>query len=258
MKNLKRFLDKVVLVTGGTSGIGKAIAKSFLEEGAKVIICGTNVEKGESVKKELDNNNSNLLFIKTDISNSIEVRNLISCISDQFGTLDIAVNNAGIPGKIINIAEYPEEDWERLIQVNITGVFLCMKYELQYMLKKGNGVIINMSSALGLRGKANLAPYSASKHAILGLTKSAAFEFGDKGIRINALCPGGVNTEMDNIFYQGKTDAEKIKNERLKSYALGRMGYPNEIAKTTLWLNKKDSSFIYGASISIDGGKTAI
>ena len=182
---------------------------------------------------------------------------MISETVERFGDLHIAINNAGTAGLESDLVNYPEEEWHKVMQINVTGVFLCMKYELQHMLKKEQGIIINMSSALGLRGKEKFAPYSASKHAILGLTKSTAFEYGKKGIRINALCPGGVLTEMDETFYKGAQDREQVKKDRLKSYALGRMGNVEEIAKSALWLASEDASFVVGAAISVDGGKTA-
>ncbi|TGN21162.1 glucose 1-dehydrogenase [Leptospira idonii] len=249
---------KVALVTGSTSGLGKEIAVYFAKEKAKVIVSGRREKEGEEVVSLIRSQGGEAAFVSCDISKPEQVETLVRTSIERFGRLDFAVNNAGIAGVMKPVAEYPIDVWDDIININLKGTFLSMKFEIQEMLKQGNGgVIVNVSSAIGLRGKEKIAPYSATKHGIIGLTKSAAFEYGGSGIRINALCPGGIQTEMDDLFYQNAPDPEALRKERMKSYALGRMAQPKEVARVAVWLCSEDSSFITGASIPVDGGKTA-
>jgi NAD(P)-dependent dehydrogenase (short-subunit alcohol dehydrogenase family) len=252
-----RLANKICLVTGATSGLGRAIALRFAEEGAILAICGRRQTEGESVQEEIQKlGGLDSVFYPVDISQNSQVESMIQDITRRWGRLDVAVNNAGVAGEMQKVGDYPLDTWNQVIQINLTGTFICMKHELNQMEKQGSGVILNMSSALGLRGKDKLAAYSSAKHGIIGLTKSASLEYGKFGIRINAICPGGIETEMDALFYKSSADPEKLKQERLKTYALGRLGRPNEIADASLWLCSDESSFVTGAVIPVDGGKT--
>jgi NAD(P)-dependent dehydrogenase (short-subunit alcohol dehydrogenase family) len=250
--------NKIVLITGGTSGIGKAIVLEFLRCGAVTFFCSRDLEKGRAMQNELSKEfNENVQYIKCDISKEDEVANMIQEIQKHSNRLDFAINNAGISGNLSLTHEASLMDWSQVLNVNVLGTFLSMKYELKQMLVQKEGTIVNVSSALGIRGKEKLSAYVSSKHAIIGLTKSAALEYGPLGIRINAVCPGGIYTEMDEQFYQNSDNPEKLREERLKSYALRRMGYPEEIAKSIIWLCSPACSFMTGSSVVIDGGKTA-
>lgn len=251
------FAGKTVLITGATSGLGRAMALTFAKRGAQVAICGRRADEGAKTVAMIEHSGGRCLFFPCDVSKADDVSNFIEHTVVEFGRLDCAVNNAGVSGDLRPVAETSDEVWNQVVNINLTGTFLCMRSEIQAMMKTGGGAIVNVSSALGLRGKENVAPYSATKHAILGLTKSAAFEYGRHGIRINALCPGGIQTDMDDVFYANAPDPEKLRAERMKSYALGRMARVDEVASAAAWLCSDEASFVTGAAISVDGGKTA-
>jgi len=251
------FTGKTVMITGATSGLGRAMALTFAKRGAQVAICGRRADEGAKTVAMIERSGGRCLFFPCDVSKADEVANFIERTVVEFGRLDCAVNNAGVSGDLRPVAETSDEVWNQVVNINLTGTFLCMRSEIQAMMKTGGGAIVNVSSALGLRGKENVAPYSATKHAILGLTKSAAFEYGRHGIRINALCPGGIQTDMDDVFYANAPDPEKLRAERTKSYALGRMARVDEVASAAAWLCSDEASFVTGAAISVDGGKTA-
>ena len=252
------FENKTVIVTGSTGGLGRSIALLFGKRGANVVVSGRNGEEGEiTVARIKESSQGRALFVQCDISLPQDVARLMERTLSEFGRLDFAVNNAGVSGELTPIAETSLDSWNRVVSVNLTGTFLCLKQEIQAMLKSGGGAIVNVSSALGLRGKEKLAPYVATKHGIVGLTKTAALEYGKQGIRVNALCPGGIYTQMDEAFYAGVPDPEKVRSERMSSYALGRMANVDEIAQAALWLCSDEASFVTGAAIPVDGGKTA-
>ncbi len=252
------FEGKTVIVTGSTTGLGRGIALLFGERGANVVVSGRNEEEGsKTVTMINESSKGKSIFVKCDITDADEVAGLLEKTLGEFGRLDYAVNNAGVSGDLRPIDETSLDVWNQVVSVNLTGTFLCLKQEIQAMLKTGGGAIVNVSSALGLRGKEKLAPYVATKHGIVGLTKTAAFEYGKQGIRINALCPGGIHTEMDDLIYAGVPDPEKLRSERMKSYALGRMANINEVAQAAVWLCSDEASFVTGAAIPVDGGKTA-
>ncbi|BDA77806.1 short-chain dehydrogenase [Leptospira kobayashii] len=254
---MKGIEGKVVIVTGATSGLGKEIALQFAREKAKLVICGRREKEGNETLALVRSLGAEAEFVNCDISVPEQVEYLVQTAVRSYGRLDFAINNAGFAGVMKPITEYPIDVWDNVVNVNLKGTFVCMKYELEAMLKNQSGVIVNVSSAIGLRGKENISPYSATKHGIIGLTKSAAFEYGRFGIRINALCPGGIRTEMDDLFYKNSPDPEALRKERMKSYALGRMAEASEVARVATWLCSEDSSFVTGASIPVDGGKTA-
>jgi len=253
MKRL--FENKVALVTGASSGIGKASALAFAREGAKVIIAARREDKSRTTLELIRKDGGEGAFIRTDVSQPAEAEALIQGAVDRYGRLDVAFNNAGIEGPSIPTADYPEEEWDRVMNINLKGVWLCMKYEINQMLKQGGGAIVNNSSISGVVGSSRgISAYAASKHGVLGLTKCASREYGGKGIRINAVCPGWTRTEMVDRVSDGNPQFE----ERLKSRgSLGRIGSPEEVAEAVIWLCSDAASYVVGHSMIIDGGATA-
>jgi NAD(P)-dependent dehydrogenase (short-subunit alcohol dehydrogenase family) len=252
------FSGKVVIVTGSTSGIGKEIAIEFAKKRASVVICGRREEEGRKVQDEINSFGGKSFFVNCDVSKEEDVKNLVSETVRNFGKLNIGVNSAGIVGEMKPIVDYSLEEWNKILAINLTGIFLCMKFQIPEIIKAGGGgSILNISSALGLRGKPDATPYSTAKHAIIGLTKSAALEYGKYNLRINSLCPGDILTEMDEKFYENAENPEALRKERMKSYCLGRMGTAMEVAKAATWLCSEANTFMTGAEIKLDGGKTA-
>jgi NAD(P)-dependent dehydrogenase (short-subunit alcohol dehydrogenase family) len=242
---------KVAIVTGGTSGIGRETAGLFAKAGAKVAVAGRREVEGKETIDMVRSAGGDALFVKTDVSRAAEVQALVRKTVEKFGRLDIAFNNAGIEGTWMPIAEQSEEDWDRTIAINLKGVWLCLKYEIQQMLKQGGGgAIVNMSSISGLIGFAGSATYGASKHGVMGLTKSAALETARNGIRINAVCPAAVETPMGERLFG---DPE-FKKYALKFYPLGRFGEPKEVAEAVVWMCSSRASFMTGQSLVLDGG----
>ena len=245
---------KVALVTGGTSGIGRETAVLFAKAGAKVVVAGRREPEGEETNELIQAAGGDSLFVKTDVSKASEVERLIKKAVEKFGRLDIAFNNAGIEGTWVPIVRQSEEDWDRIIAINLKGVWLCLKYEIQQMLKQGaGGAIVNMGSVTGLIGSVGAAAYSASKHGVIGLTKSAALETAKSGIRINAVCPGFTETPMaDRIFR-----VPQIHKHVLNCHPIGRLGKPGEIAEAVVWMCSDRASFMTGQSLVLDGGYLA-
>jgi NAD(P)-dependent dehydrogenase (short-subunit alcohol dehydrogenase family) len=245
---------KVALITGAGSGIGRATAILFAREGAKVVVVDYNEATARETAELIKKNGGEAIFIKADVSNGEEVRKMIERAVQEYGRLDILYNNAGIEGQQAPTAECPEENFERVISVNLRGVFLGMKYGIQQMLKQGGGVIINTASVAGMVGFAGLPAYCASKGGVIQLTRTAALEYATMNIRINAICPGVIWTPMVERF-TGK------REEMIKQFSeiqpVKRMGRPEEVAALALFLASEDSSFITGAAITIDGGYTA-
>ncbi len=245
------FMDKVVLVTGGNSGIGKAVAFGFAKNGAKVIITGRDQKRGETVVVKAKELGWSLEFIKSDVSNAGEVKNLLSYIMGKYAKLDIAFNNAGTSGETGKLTTCSLENWHYVIQTNLNGVFYCMKYQIGEMLKTGGGAIINNISVSGHRGYANGPAYVSSKHGLVGLTKSAAMGYADQGIRINGISPGLIDTPMTDKDRQKKPGYDEWVK---KVEPIGRMGEPEEVAQTVLWLASAQASFITGHILAVDGG----
>ncbi len=255
-----RFNEKVALVTGGTAGIGEAASLAFANEGAQVVLVGRNSERGHNVVEKIKKDGGAAEFIETDVSNALEVQELIKIAVEKYGRLDVAFNNAGVTGVGGMIHEYPEDEWIRTIDINLKGVWLCMKYQIKQMLTQeplkpadSRGVIVNMASIAGHVASAS-PDYCASKHGVIGLTKSAALNYADKGIRINAVSPASIHTPMFERFAEETPDQVKIWRE---SHPVGRIGEPEEVAEAVLWLSSNKTGFITGTSLLIDGGWTA-
>jgi NAD(P)-dependent dehydrogenase (short-subunit alcohol dehydrogenase family) len=242
---------KVGLVTGGTSGIGRDTALLFAKAGAKVVVAGRRELQGEETIQLIRAAGGDGLFVKTDVSKASQVDALIQTAVLKFGRLDIAFNNAGIEGVWVPIVRQSEEDWDRTIDINLKGVWLCLKYEIRQMLRQaGGGAIVNMASINGLIGAAGAAAYSASKHGVIGLTKSAALETARSGIRINAVCPAVVATAMGERLF----GAPAVRKYVLSCHPIGRFGKPMEIAEAVVWMCSDQASFMTGQSLVLDGG----
>lgn len=245
---------KVAIVTGAGSGIGRAAAMALAAEGAAVVLADVAVERGEEVATEIRDKGGRALFVPTDISNDDEVAAAVAAAVTTFGGLDLAFNNAGIEGSPAITHECSVENWSRTLSVNLTGTWLCMRHEIPAMLRRGGGSIVNNSSVAGLVGFASIAAYTASKHGIVGLTKTAALEYAQQGIRVNAVCPGVIDTEMVQRFTGGQSEAEAAL---LATEPVGRLGRPEEIAEAVVWLCSERSSFVTGQALAVDGGFVA-
>lgn len=249
---IKRFENKVVLITGGSGDIGKTTADLFLKEGAKVAIVGTNDEKLAKVKESL----GDVLTIRADVTKEEEVKNYVEKTVKEYGRIDIFFNNAGTEGKISSIIEQDMNDVRKVIDINVIGAFMGLKYVIPVMQKQGSGSIINTSSDAGLAGSPGLAPYVASKHAVVGLTKTAALEVAKDNIRVNSINPTNIEGRMMESIESGldPEDPELIKQEWLNAIPMGRYATLEEVAKLVLFLASDDASFITGAQYVIHGG----
>lgn len=247
-----RFKNKIALITGAASGIGKATALKFAKEGAFVVLA--DIGDFEPVKNEIQNAD-NHLFIKCNIGDRADVVNLIQTAVNTFGRIDCAVNCAGIAGKISKpLHEYPEEDWLQQIQINLIGTWYCVKFQIVQMLKTGGGNIVCVTSAAGLIGQPENSPYAASKHGVEGMMKSAAIEYATKNIRINSICPTAIETPMIMHGRRKLAENDEARQQAINFQRMKRMGQPDEIADIALWLCSDESSFITGSSIKADGG----
>ena len=252
----QRFSGKVALVTGGASGIGRACAQLFAREGASVVVSDVAVEGGEETVRLIWEDGGEASFVEADVSKALEVESLVRRALEAYGRLDYAFNNAGIEGRMAtNTADYPEEDWDRVIAVNLKGVWLCMKHEIDQMLAQGGGSIVNNSSVEGLVGLQGTSAYAASKHGVVGLTKTAALEYAQSGIRVNAVCPGLIRTPMVERYTGG--DAETEAQWAAIFEPVGRMGSPDEVAEAVVWLCSEAASFVTGHAMAVDGGFVA-
>jgi NAD(P)-dependent dehydrogenase (short-subunit alcohol dehydrogenase family) len=244
--------DKVALVTGATSGIGKATALALGVAGAKVVFSGRRDPEGKATEAELRDAGIECLFVQSDVANEDEVRTLVQTTVDQFGKLDCAFNNAGIESPLKPLHEQSIEDFDKLMSINVRGLFLCMKYEIQQMLSQGSGVIVNNSSIGGLVAFPQFAPYVASKHAVMGLTRSAALDYAQQGIRINAVNPGLISTDMMERIDPNSSESPELAS----SVPMGRLGRPEEIAQIVVFLCSEAASYITGQPLVVDGGFT--
>lgn len=247
MENLK---NKVVIVTGAGSGIGKATAIAFAKEGAKVVASDVNENECQQTIEEIKKVNGEAIAIKCDVSSDEDVKRMIEKTLEKYGKLDCAYNNAGIEGIPSSTTECTTENWNRTIDVNLKGVWLCMKYEIPAMLKNGKGSIVNCSSIAGKIGFETIPAYVASKHGVIGLTETASLEFAKNNIRVNAVCPGVIHTPMLERFDHGDEESMAVQ------VPMGRVGTPNEIANSVVWLCSDNASYVTGQSIIVDGGWT--
>jgi NAD(P)-dependent dehydrogenase (short-subunit alcohol dehydrogenase family) len=243
--------DKVALVTGGTTGIGRATAIAFSNAGAKVVFSGRREREGEDTADSIRQSGAECLFVRSDVSSEAEVKALIQKTVEQYGRLNCAFNNAGIDPPKKPLHEQSVEDFDKLMAINVRGVFLCMKAEIQQMLAQGAGVIVNNSSMGGLIAFPGVGSYIASKHAVMGLTRSAALDYAQQGIRINAVNPGLIATEMMNRLESGNPE------QMATSVPMGRLGRAEEIAQAVVFLCSDAASYITGQPLVIDGGYTA-
>jgi len=249
-----KFDGKVALVTGAGSGIGRASALAFAREGAKVIVADIVVSGGEETVQMIKKAGGKATFVKTDVSKATEVEALINNAIETYGRLDYAHNNAGIEGELAPTADCTEENWDRIISVNLKGAWLCLKYEIPQMVKQGGGAIVNTASIAGLVGYQSLPAYTASKFGVNGLTKVAALEYAKANIRINSVCPGVINTAMVDRLLASHPELEPAL---LAGTPVGRMGKPEEIAEAAVWLCSDAASFLTGHNMAVDGGYTA-
>ena len=249
------FIGKTALITGAASGIGKATALAFAHAGANVVLADIALAAGQALAEEIQQANRSALFVQTDVANAEQVAQLIGAAVERFGRIDYAFNNAGIEEEHGRLAQSDEQMFDRMMAINVKGVWLCMKHELRVMHAQRSGVIINTASVAGLVGAPKHAIYAATKHAVVGLTKSAAAEYGHYGIRVNSICPAVIRTPMFERIVEAKiADAEAIT----RMHPIGRIGEVSEVAAAVLWLCSDAASFVTGHQLTMDGGFTAI
>lgn len=251
----KNYAGKVAFVTGAGSGIGRATALAFAREGANVVVADISEQGNRETVRMIEEEElgGRALGVKCDVSKVENVRNALDKTIETFGRLDIAFNNAGIEYTIKPAAEITEEEWDRIIDIDLRGVFLCMKHEIPLMLKQGGGAIVNTSSGAGVKGFKGGAAYVAAKHGVVGLTKAAALDYAQSNIRINAVCPGIIDTSMMQRFSGGTPEGRQVV---IAQEPVGRMGTPDEIAATVVWLCSDAASFVVGSAMVVDGGQT--
>lgn len=250
---MSEFKSKTVLITGGSSGIGRATAIAFGKLGANVVVSSRREKEGEETAQLVNEAGGVGYFVKADVAKVEDIKNLIQQTVAKFGGLDYAFNNAGIEGEVfVPTAEFSENVWDDVIRINLTGVFLSMKYEIPEMLKQGKGAIVNMSSIAGMKGSAISVAYTASKHGVIGATRTAAHEYSAQGIRVNAVSPAVIKTDMTDRA--GFFDDAETEERMSAMHPIGRCGSVDEVAEAVVWLCSDKSSFITGHALPVDGG----
>jgi NAD(P)-dependent dehydrogenase (short-subunit alcohol dehydrogenase family) len=254
MKKNENYTGKVAFVTGAASGIGRATALAFAREGASVVVADISEQGNQETAHTIEELGGRAIAVRCDVTRTEDVKAALDKTVEAFGRLDFAFNNAGIePRKAAPTAEYEEEEWNRIIDINLRGVFLCMKHEIPLILKQGRGAIVNTSSGAGIIGIKGSPAYTAAKHGVIGLTKAAALDYAAQNIRVNAVCPGYIDTPMMGRF-TGDTDEGRAKV--IAEEPIGRMGKPEEIAEAVIWLCSDAAAFMIGHAMVIDGGQT--
>ncbi len=247
-----RFEGKTAVVTGAGSGIGRYSALALAQEGASVMVSDIDTQGGQETVRMIQESNGEAHFSPCDVSQSDQVENLIQATVDRYGRLDCAINNAGVSMRPSSTVELDEAEWDRVIGINLKSVYLCMKYELPHMQARGGGAIVNVSSLAGFRGKAGTLAYTASKHGVIGMTKTAALEYASEGIRINAISPGLTESGMTT----GLDQRPELADDLIALIPMGRMGLSQNIADGVVWLCGDTASFVTGHVLVIDGGQT--
>ena len=242
---------RVALVTGGGSGIGRQACLVFSREGAQVVVCDVVLEGGEETVSQIRQAGGQAMFIQADVAQAAEVEAVVARTVETYGRLDCAYNNAGIAGRTARVADDSEQNWDRVLSINLKGVWLCLKYEIAHMLTQGSGAIVNTASDAGLIGLRRAGTYVASKHGVVGLTKTAALEYATSNIRVNAVCPGPIDTPM----LRGAS--ERVIDAMATAQPNGRLGQPREIAEAAVWLCSDAASFVTGHPMPVDGGYLA-
>ncbi|MFD1515486.1 glucose 1-dehydrogenase [Halomarina rubra] len=245
--------DGVAVVTGAGSGIGRQTAIRFAEEGASVVVADVDEEGGDETVGTIRDEGGEATFVRTDVTDGDDVDAMVQTALDEYGGLDFAHNNAGIADEGTRLAEYDESEWDRMIDINLKGVWRCLKAEIPEMIEQGGGAIVNTSSVAGVSANGS-AHYAASKHGVIGLTRRATVDYADDGIRFNAVCPGVIDTPM---VQQASEDNTEEMEQITASIPAGRLGTPEDIASTVVWLCSDDSSYVMGQPIVIDGGLLA-
>jgi NAD(P)-dependent dehydrogenase (short-subunit alcohol dehydrogenase family) len=247
------YTGKVAFVTGAANGIGRAAALAFARAGASVVVADVSEQNNQKTARLIEEIGGRTLAVRCDVTRAEDVRSALDETIATFGRLDFAFNNAGIEQRLAKAAELEEAEWERIINTNLRGVFLCMKYEIALMLSRGGGAIVNTASGAGVKGFKDQAAYVAAKHGLVGLTKAAALDYASHNIRINAVCPGIINTPMMDRFTGGTPEGQE---RVIAQEPVGRMGKPEEIADAVLWLCSDAATFVVGHALVVDGGQT--